>query len=221
MIQVVEALAPDDFDQRVRQPGLNAIAELVGEDPGILRRGRKRIKVAERREDIPGNAFPPLWREVLPDMLDKYKRLCAYLSLYIEHGTGSPTIDHVIPKSKAWDRVYEWSNFRLASSLMNSRKSDKLDVVLDPFDVNNDWLELEFFGYQVKPGLAALGKILTNVQNTIDTLHLNDDICCSARREYVEAYLCEDPIPFSYLERRAPFIARELRRQGLIRVEDL
>ena len=46
MIPVVLASAPADFDARVRQKGLDAIAELVGEVSGRSRRGPKRGKIA-------------------------------------------------------------------------------------------------------------------------------------------------------------------------------
>jgi len=69
MIPVILAEAPVDFESRVRQKGLDAIAELVGEQPSRPRTGSKRNKIADRREDIPSDAFPTYWRDVLPDML--------------------------------------------------------------------------------------------------------------------------------------------------------
>ena len=224
MIRVEPQPEPEDFDRKVRQKGLSAIAEMVGEGPLIKRRGPRRInKVAESREKLKGDAFPPHWRDVLPEMLNAYNRLCAYLSLYIEHGTGNPSVDHVIPKSKAWDRVYEWSNYRLACGLMNSRKNDT-DSVLDPFEIADDWFALEFVEFQVKPGPGATSDDRHKVVDTITTLKLNDRECCEARREYVEGYLGtvdDKPLPLSYVRRRAPFVARELRRQGKLRGEDL
>jgi len=220
MIRVEAAPEPSDFDEKVRRPGLDAIAELVGKNPAHPRPGPKREKVAERREDIPAAEFPPYWRKVNSEMLTRYRRLCAYLSLYIEHATGAPTIDHVIPKSKAWDRVYEWSNYRLACALMNSRKNNT-DKVLDPFEIDDDWFALELVELQVKPGPGATGAIAERVEQTIEQLGLNDDDCCKARQEYVEGYLSdEDPLPFSYVKRRAPFIARELKRHGRLREDD-
>jgi hypothetical protein len=207
-----------DFDARVKQRGLDAIAELVGETPSRSRPGPKRQKVAERREDIRPDAFPPFWRDVLPDMLESYHRLCSYLSLYIERATGSPSVDHVVPKSLAWDRVYEWSNYRLACQLINSRKG-AIASVLDPFAVQDGWFALELFAYQVIPGEGATGALEVAVSETITKLGLNLPECCDARREYVEAYKATE-ITLPYLERRAPFIARELRRQGKLRPGD-
>lgn len=216
MIPVTPAPEPASFDAKVRQPGLDAITELTGGMPGHTRRGPKRKKVADRPEDIPARSFPPLWREVLPEMLNAYERRCAYLALHIEPATGSPTVDHIIPKSKAWNLVYEWSNYRLAAGLINSKKND-LEDVLDPFEIGSDWFALEFVTFQVKPGLGAVGDIGDRVEDTITKLGLNRDECCKARQAYFDDYLnLEDPIPLSYLERRAPFVASEMRRQGLL-----
>lgn len=211
MIRVEPAPEPPDFDQDVRRPGRAAIAELIGEAAGE-RPGPHREKVAERPEDIPPAAFPPFWRRALPDMLESYHRLCAYLSLYIEHATGARTVDHVIPRSKAWDQVYEWPNYRLACALMNSRKG-ATDRVLDPFQLEDDWFALELVEFQVKVGSGAQGAIAERVEATIEQLGLNDTECLRAREEYVKAYL-EGHIDHDYLCRRAPFVARELERQG-------
>lgn len=210
MIPVQKAAAPADFDERVRRPGLDAIAELVGETRQKPRGGKKRSEFFTRREEIPGERFPPYWRRVLPEMLKSYSRRCAYLALYIERTTGSPTVDHVLPKSKHWDRVYEWDNYRLACSLMNGIKGD-LETVLDPFTIGDDWFALEFVAFQVKPGPGATDQIQQAMHKTLELL--NQPECCEARGEYVENYLAGE-IALSHLTRRAPFIARELRRQG-------
>ena len=219
MIPVTPAPAPADFDDKVKNPGLDAIAELVGEKPKVRRPGPKRNKVAKTRDEIDPKYFPPLWREVLPDMLQAYNRLCAYLSLYIEHATGSPSVDHVIPKSKAWDKVYEWSNYRLACALANSKKNN-VELVLDPFQIQDGLFALEFFGFEVTVGALAVGAIEARVADTIEQLGLNLPDCCKARREYFDNYRRQD-VTLDYLERRAPFIARELRRQNRLNPGDV
>jgi 5-methylcytosine-specific restriction endonuclease McrA len=220
VIPVTPAPEPSVFDTEVRQPGQDAIAELTGSAPTRRRRGSKRKKIADRPEDIPAHAYPPLWRKVLPVMLCAYGRRCAYLALHIEPATGNATVDHIIPKSKAWDLVYEWSNYRLAAGLINSKKRE-VENVLDPFEIGSDWFALEFVAFQVKPGPGAVGNIADRVDETISKLGLNRDECCKARQAYFDDYLDEEqPIPFSYLARRAPFVASEMGRQGLLREGD-
>jgi 5-methylcytosine-specific restriction endonuclease McrA len=218
VIRVQLAPEPPDFDARVRQPGLRAIAELVGEPPAKKRRGRPRVPVAARREDLKGEDFPPYWTEALDDLSEAYHRICAYICHYIEPVTGARSVDHMVPKSVAWDRVYEWDNYRLACALMNARKSEAM-TVLDPFEVEDGWFELELVAFQVGPRRGLPPEIEARIDDTIRRLGLNDRECRAARGEYVEAYLCGD-IRLEHLERRAPFIARELRRQGRLRAEE-
>ena len=88
MIRVTPAPEPAQFDLKVRQPGLRAIAEMVGTPDLPKRRGRKRQRIAESLEAIPAKRFPPYWQHALPDLLDAYGRVCAYTSFYIERVTG-------------------------------------------------------------------------------------------------------------------------------------
>jgi hypothetical protein len=218
MIPVTPAKEPADFDDKVRQKGLAAIDELLGKTPRKSRPGPRRKKIADREEDIPADAFPPFWRDALGDMLCLYKRRCAYLALYIEHATGSPTVDHVAPRSRAWDKVYEWSNFRLCAALINAKKQDLMGV-LDPFEIKDGWFALELVGFQVTAGPSAPEHRVTDIEKTIKDLGLNRRDCCKAREAYVENYE-NQLIVLEFLERRAPFVASELRRQGRLRQED-
>jgi 5-methylcytosine-specific restriction endonuclease McrA len=215
VIPVTPAKEPLHFDKTVRQRGLSAIDELVGRKPRLKRRGPRRKKLATREADIPADAFPPYWRDVLPDMLEAYERRCAYLALYFEHATGNPTIDHVLPKSRVWDQVYEWSNYRLCAALINTKKNDLLTLV-DPFEVAKGWFALEFVAFQVIRGPNAPQGKAKEIEQTL--LVLNMPECLKAREEYVTCYERGD-IKLDYLERRAPFVASELRRQGRLRNE--
>jgi 5-methylcytosine-specific restriction endonuclease McrA len=220
VIPVALAPPPPNFEERVRRRGLDAIAELVGEETSRPRSGPKREKLFARPEDIPARHLPPYWTEVLGDLCKAYHSVCAYVSLYIHEATGDASVDHFIPKSKAVHLAYEWSNYRLCCGLMNSLKKDKV-LLLDPFTVKDDWFALEFVDYQVKPGKGAVGPIEEAVLDTIDKLRLNTTECCKARQVYVELYLDTREVTLSFVERRAPFVARELRRQGLLRKGDI
>ena len=210
MIRVTPADEPAMFDATVRQPGLRALAEMVG-DPSLPKRpGRKRTVLASHREDIPGKAFPPYWTEALPALLEAYGRVCAYMGFYIERVTGAASVDHMLPKSRHWSQVYEWCNYRLACSLMNSRKNDYQDV-LNPFEIDDGWFRLKLFGYQVIPAADLPPALHTQVQATIDHLRLNDYECLRLREEYAQAY-AQGEITLTHLRRRAPFLAREIAR---------
>jgi hypothetical protein len=222
MIHVELAPRPPGFDEEVRNPGLSAIAELVGEPPTIVRPGPRRKQAVvngvpvTRREDLPSSAFPAYWQEGwLQALLAAYRRICAYVCVYIEPVTGAATVDHLIPKSVAWDRVYEWDNYRLACSVMNSRKHVAREV-LDPFEIETGWFRLELVGFQVVPEPDLDAGLNQQVNDTIARLALNDEECRALRAQYAVDYW-EGLIKLAYLERRAPFVALELRRQGRLR----
>jgi hypothetical protein len=217
VIPVRQADEPASFEAKVRRPGLDAIAELVGEPPSHTRPGPKRKVIAASRDKIPADKFPDLWRDALPDLRVAYNNLCSYLALYIHHATGSASVDHFVPKSRDWRLVYEWSNYRLCCSPINGHRGDR-PILLDPFRIELGLVALEFTEFQVKPGPMARDSTAEIVTNTIAALGLNQRECHRAREEYVEDYRLGPPtgIALPRPERRAPFVAQELRRQGLL-----
>ncbi|MGE8049875.1 hypothetical protein ACQKPT_16435 [Pseudomonas monteilii] len=215
MIPVVLAEEPKNFDEKVRKPGLLAIAEMVGESGLPARKGPKRAVIAARREDIPSDKFPSFWTEALPELRTAYRHVCGYMSFYIEPITGAASVDHMLAKSACWNEVYEWKNYRLACSLMNSRKKDYVDV-LDPFEVGAEWFHIELVGYQVIARADLDPAVKAQVDATIKRLKLNDSDCLVLREAYANDYF-EGEITFGYLSRRAPFLAHELERQGKVR----
>lgn len=213
MIRVILAKEPQGFDKAVRQQGLAAIDELVGRPPRVRRRGPRRTKIADSEAEIPADKFPPFWRAAIDDMMAAYAQRCAYLAMFIEE-TGGPTVDHVIPKSVAWNRVYEWSNYRLCAGVVNSKKGELLDLI-DPVDARPGWFELDLASCRVVLGAAAPHAQRNRILATLALLNVRD--CCTQRLRYVAEYK-RGPgakgIDLTYLEHRAPFIAAELRRQG-------
>ncbi|HVE15664.1 MAG TPA: hypothetical protein VNB29_02965 [Chthoniobacterales bacterium] len=214
MIPVAQAQEPPEFDDKVRQPGLSAIDELVGRPPRLNRPGPRRKKIADLEQDIPAETFPPYWRRVLPEMLVAYEHRCAYLAMYIHDATGSPTVDHVLPKSYAWNEVYEWLNYRLCAAIINSKKGALLTIV-DPFKVGPGWFALNLSTLYVERGQAAPEAEWQRIDETLPVL--NQRPCVKEREEYVRCYRLgpgSGGFDLAHLEARAPFIASELRRQG-------
>jgi len=213
LIGLTLAEEPEFFDTRIRQRGLSAIDEMVGRPPRVAHRGRRRAKIADSEDEILPDKFPAFWRDAIDDMMELYEHRCAYLAMFIEE-TGGPTVDHVIPKSVAWDLVYEWTNYRLCAGVVNSKKGELLGLV-DPLDAKVGWFALDLISYRVVIGPAAPAARHAQIGETLPLLNIRD--CCAQRRRYVEEYR-KGPgargIDLSYLEYRAPFIAAELRRQG-------
>ena len=197
MIRVAPAPEPAQFNDKVRQPGLALIARLAAQ--------------AGSEDAIEPNQLKDYWREALDDLLVGYNHICAYLSVYISRATGEASVDHMVPKSKALDLVYEWSNYRLACRQMNSRKG--VAEVLDPFEVGEGWFALELVAFQVLPGRGLSAGVRARVVDTIETLGLSDSDCRKLRAKYAHDYW-EGRIELSYLRDHAPFVAKELERQG-------
>lgn len=218
MIRVLPAPEPVAFDANVRQPGLRAIAEMVGKHPPTARRaGRKFKKLASREGDIPADQFPAYWEAALDDLLNAYRGICAYSCFRIHPVTGARSADHFAAKSRAWQMVYEWTNYRLCSSRMNSRKREFSDV-LDPFEVRDGWFQLELVGFQVLPKRSLPQARRDQVQATIDRLGLND--FRKQREEDAERYWSRD-VSLRVLKLESPFVALELHRQGRLNVGDV
>jgi hypothetical protein len=209
LIRVEKANEPLSFNERVRIPGLRVIAEMVGEKPQRTA-GKRFKKIADQRDDIPAKEFPPYWTEALNDLMEAYDWTCAYSCFRIHPVTGRRSVDHFAAKSRQWEKVYEWSNYRLASSLLNARKNDFGDV-LDPFEIVDGWFQLELVGFQVLPDPTLKHAIRERVQRTIDRLGLND--FRRARERDAENYWSGE-ISWRVLSEESPFVAKELRRQG-------
>lgn len=214
MIRVELQPEPDDFDAKVRQPGLSAMAELTGRSPAIERPGPRRSKKADRVEDLRHDDLPPFWRHCLPQLAEAYRHVCGYFCHYVEPITGNGTADHYVPKSLDPRRAYDWGNYRFACARMNARKGTAREV-LDPFEVRDGWFQLELVRFQLHaaPGLSP--EVEARIDTTIRLLGLNDEACKRTRAEWCEAYWTGD-LSLPYLERKFPLLARELHRQGRV-----
>ena len=217
MIPVQRQPEPPEFDGTVRQPGLSAISELVGEQPAIRRKGSKRKTVASRREELKSEHFPPYWRDCSEQLIKAYNHICAYTCMYIHPMTGAATVDHWAPKLRAWDQVYEWTNYRLACGKVNARKRDFSDV-LDPFEIRDGMFALDLVSLEAIPGPNA-GEDMDQVIATVERLGLDHSDYKEELGEYYHNYI-ESKITFDYLERHAPFLASELRRQNKLLAKD-
>lgn len=216
MIRVKPAPEPSSFDSRVRIPGHRAISEMVGERSDRKTKPRFK-KIKDKREDLPSDSFPPYWTEALEDLMQAYDQVCAYSCFRIHPVTGGRSVDHFAAKSRKWDKVYEWDNYRLACSRLNSRKNDFGDV-LDPFKIVDGWFQLELVGFQVRPDPTLKTSIRDRVQRTIDRLKLDE---FRHSRERDAEYYWAGEVSLRVLTEESPFVAKELRRQGRLNAGDV
>lgn len=199
MIHVDAQPEPDNFDTDVRQKGITYLQQ----------------NAIDLTQPLPPNTtITAYWRACLDDLYTRYRGVCAYLAVHFERTTGGGSVDHFIAKSQRADLAYEWDNFRLACSIMNSRKNNFEDV-LDPFDVLNGWFHLEVVSGRIFPDPALNAPDKTAVQATIDRLKLDDygnrEMRARHYQEYRDGYYTA-----AYLQRRSPFVFMEVRRQNLL-----
>lgn len=201
MIPIKPQPEPDDFDEKVRKPGLAFLSKVPN----------PKTKDWKNRD---------YWRRSLRDLYDACNHICAYSAQWISRPEGSPTVDHFLPKSAKPELAYEWHNFRLACLTLNNKKRTELDVI-DPFELPVNSFILDFPSLIIKPNPELLYPLKERVISTINRLQLNDyDKCIDGRLEWLKTYY-EDNSTFDSLKRKAPFIAYELERQGLAEVDKI
>jgi uncharacterized protein (TIGR02646 family) len=195
MIRVAQAAEPSSFDVLVRQRG----ALFLSKCP-------KPTASQWRTHDY--------WNLVKKEFRTTYNEVCAYSCHWIPADTGANTVEHFRPKDVHPADAYDWSNYRLVCGTLNGRKGTR--SVIDPFAVDDDWFLIEFPSLLVKPSSQLSEVVATQVQETIDVLKLNDESTCLQNRQGYVTEFCQAHISLDFLRRRAPFLAREIERQGLV-----
>lgn len=199
MIPVVPQPEPADFDAEVRKKGL----------AHLTRKGIPLDQPLPPKVDI-----EPYWRACLTDLHQAYGGICAYLGVFFERVMGGGSVDHFIAKSRNAGLAYEWSNYRLACSTMNSRKREYSDV-LDPFFLAPDLFRLQLSTGHIYPNPRLEARAMLIVDETIARLGLDDPQCRDLRTRWYQDYL-EHSLPADYLKRKSPFVWQEANRQGLL-----
>lgn len=205
MIPVTPQQPPPQFEKRVREPGLRWLEE----------RG---IRLDTRLE--PGMKIHPYWRECLDDLHRVYGGVCAYLCVFVERCTGGTSTDHFVAKSRRAGLAYEWSNYRLACTTMNSRKRDFEDV-LDPFALEPGTFHVELVTGRIHPNPDLDERARVAAETTIERLGLDEPECREMRsRRFLDYIRLRGPAPNpaaeDHLRRYSPFVWLEVRRQGLL-----
>ncbi len=198
MIPVIRQPEPSNFDQTVRQPGLDWL---------------RSNKIA--RNGIPPDPakLPDYWRRCLRDLWERYSGICAYLAIFFEYSTGAATTDHFIAKSKSAGDSYEWDNFRL-SALGPNRNKNKFDDILDPFSLRQETFYLNTVSGKIYPNPNFNIGYQKLAQKTICRLKLNDPVTKEMRQRHCANY-ADGSWSLAYMEKASPFVWHEIIRQGL------
>ncbi len=192
MISLKRFAEPPEFEEQVRRPG-------------------KKFLVNSPLPTTKQWGSHSYWRNVKSTLYDLYGGICSYCCIWISP-RGNEHVDHYVPKSKDPSLAYEWSNYRLASGRINGSKRDY--EIIDPFEMEDGWFVLDFGTMEVKVGDNVPDSKRTLVKYTIDKLKLNDlNTTIKDRRQWLNIYIEKQDM--SFLEKYAPFIAAELKRQKL------
>jgi hypothetical protein len=191
VIPVLQQPEPATFDAQVRKPGRE-----------FLRHTPKPTKEQWKNAQF--------WRKALPDLRSAYRSICSYCCFWVPNEC---SVDHFHPKSTYRPQAYEWKNFRLAHQKINGYKEDKTGI-LDPFSIQPGLFTIDFANFHVKPNPTASTALQASVTHTITVLRLNsDNTLVQTRFSIVRNYSKNGDMDF--LESYYPFIAAELKRQGV------
>lgn len=187
MQRVSPSPEPADFDNQVRQTGQRWLSNNAGKTP------------------------KDYWSRCKPQLATAFSNLCGYAAMRIPSRNG--TVDHFLSKQSRPDLAYEWTNYRYAFGRVNSCKGTFDARILDPFDVQDDWFEIQLPSLQLILTANVPASHLARAQFTLQQLQLQDgDWIIEERAYYYEAFQRGD-MTLAQLDQSAPLIARAIRRQ--------
>ncbi len=159
------------------------------------------------------------WHKIHDYLYSEHSGICLYCASWTprrqQSGTMDHTsVDHFIPKSSNAQLAYEWSNYRMCRSRLNSYKADFQDV-LDPCIVSNDWFHLDFTSFLIKPSPHVTNiNLKQNIINTISRLRLNIDNDYVTERIHAVKEYSFDNLSLNILQEKFPFIAYQMSTQN-------
>lgn len=179
---------PTDFDSDCRQKGNNWLTANPTKTKG----------------------FPGYWTRFEAELEAGFHTRCGWWAMRIDSGT----VDHFLSKAKPANRhlIYEWSNYRHAAGTVNSSKKNHDDAVLDPFEVEDDWFEVDLPSMQ----LICTSKIPVSKQNkanfTLEKLKLAKGVKVRRNRKRWYDDYKTGKLTMAGLEDIAPLIAKAVKR---------
>lgn len=151
------------------------------------------------------------WSPFRHDLADGFNNRCGYGAMWIPSGT----VDHFISCHQDRNLTYEWSNFRYLDGWINSAKNKRqTSQLLDPFDVQDGWFEIDLPSLQLKLTDAIPPEDRARAEYTLRNLPLRDDErILRQRRSWYELYQ-QGALSLEGLRQRAPLIAAAVEKQA-------
>jgi hypothetical protein len=186
MIHFEPTEEPANFDQMVRVPGKLWLSSNPKSDN-----------------------FPDHWKHCFGALAEGFGHLCGYSAMHVSE-LGA-VVDHYLSKSKHRDLAYEWSNYRYASSKINSRKHTLDDQILDPFEVQDGWFEVQLGSWQLIMTEAIPQDERDRAQFTMDHLQIQTGRdALNDRRMHYRMFL-EGQATLAALQSHAPLVYRAVK----------
>ncbi len=193
MIRVPPQPENPNFNSQVRRPGQTFLASCPNPTSEQFRKKN-------------------YWSRAAKELHAAYSGICAYTAMYLpEQGS----VDHFVPKTIRPDLAYEWSNYRLASGRVNSAKGLQTGII-DPFLTDDDWFHLDVPSCLLKANPQLNYETKIQVNGTINSLRLNADDYYVQERCNILIEFARSEISLGFLQRRYPFLAKEVARQNLL-----
>jgi len=140
---------PALFDENCRRPGLQWLR--------INRTSKK---------------FPSHWREFQPDLAEGFHNRCGWWAMRIADGA----VDHYLSKENHRRLAYSWNNYRYIAGTVNSSKKKRDDTMLDPFEVQPGWFEVQLPSMQLIRTDQVPQDLRAKADFTLTKLHLRNGI---------------------------------------------
>ncbi|MFO0757500.1 MAG: hypothetical protein U0359_13470 [Byssovorax sp.] len=124
------------------------------------------------------------------------------------------TVDHFVSIDEDRDRAYDWTNYRFSSGWINSsKKSLSSTQIVDPFDVENGWFEVQLPSLQLVLTDRVPAAFRGRAALMLERLHLGqDERIVRQRREWYRMYQAGE-LTFEGLVKKAPLIATAIKKQ--------
>lgn len=197
MIRVAMPPEPAHHDAQVRVPGRAFLTDVP--HPSTKQWNRNRY-----------------WSLVHDALYDGLGGICSYCATYTPRrrspGVDHTSIDHFVPKGRVPELAYEWSNFRLSRSKLNTLKGNFEDVI-DPYVVVDGWFRLSFSSFKLYPEPSLTQDEKLRIERTIARLELNQDDKLVEQRSRAVYMYADGQLTFAYLQRYYPLIAHEMLAQ--------
>lgn len=189
MIHVERVPEPPSFPMEVQRPGEDWLAA---------------------HPDEKSEKMPPLWSTHRRPLAEGFEQRCGYSAMHLERGT----VDHYLSRSSPQGRplTYRWSNYRFASEEMNQLKGTWDTRILDPFEIEDGWFEIQLPSLQLVMVAERIPFVHRDrARFTLKTLRLEDgDAVIQTRASWYRRFL-EGTIALAALFELAPLVARAVK----------